>query len=221
MKRLLSAACLCAFAATPAVAADRGFYLGFDLGQASYDLDQRGYDQAVTGLIEGAGLTILDAASDTSEDGFTYGLILGYQIFNFLAVEAAYVDLGDAEYKARALVTDGEVDGTISGSITPESSGPTLSALGILPYGNWQAYLRAGVYFANNDIEATIGSGGVSDSVSDSDSSQEFLWGAGFGYSSGDWTLRLDYQMFMDVGDEETTGEADVSRIVLGAIYHF
>lgn len=43
----------------------------------------------------------------------------------------------------------------------------------------------------------------------------------GLGYRAGQWTTRLEYQQAQDVGENSILGKADVSRIVLGAIYRF
>jgi opacity protein-like surface antigen len=223
MKRTIALLGLAAMASTPAVAAERGFYLGLDAGQYAYDLDQRGIDRTVEDSVADAGLVVLEGQSDTSEEGFTYGIILGYQILPYLAVEAAYVDLGDAEYKARGVVTDGVNTADMNALFTAESSGATVSALGILPVldSGWEVYGRAGVYFASNDVGASFTIDGITESASDSSNSTEFLWGVGAGYTRGDWTVRLDFQQFTDVGDSDTSGDVSVNRIVLGAVYRY
>ena len=222
MKRMIALLGLAALASTPAVAAERGFYVGLDAGQYAYDLDQGGIDRLVVGALEDIGLDVLDGSSETSEDGFTYGIILGYQILPYLAVEAAYVDLGDFEYKSSALVSDGVTTADLSAQLNGESSGATLSALGVLPIASgWEVYGRAGVYFGSNDAEVRFTADGIAESASDSSSSTEFLWGVGAGYTRGDWTLRLDFQQFMDVGDSDSTGDVNVNRIVLGAVYRY
>lgn len=223
MKCTIALLGLAVLVSTPAIAAERGFYFGLDAGQYSYDLDQGGLDRTVEDTLADVGLTVLDGSSDTSEDGFTYGIIFGYQILPYLAVEAAYVDLGDAEYKASGSVTDGVTDAGMNAQLTAESSGPTVSVLGILPVfaSGWEVYGRAGVYFADNDVEAQFTIDGVSEQAGDSSNSTEFLWGVGAGYTRGDWTVRLDFQQFTDVGDSDTSGDVNVNRIVLGAIYRY
>jgi opacity protein-like surface antigen len=222
MKRMIALLGLAALVSTPAVAAERGFYFGLDLGQYAYDLDQGGIDQLVVGALEDLGLDVLDGTSETSEDGFTYGIILGYQVLPYLAVEAAYVDLGDFEYKGSALVSDGVTTADLSAQLNGESSGATLSALGILPFASgWEVYGRAGVYFGSNDADVRFTADGLTESASDSSNSTEFLWGVGGGYTRGDWTVRLDFQQFMDVGDSDSTGDVNVNRIVLGAVYRY
>ena len=218
MKRILALAVLAALTSTPAVAEDRGFYWGFDLGQYQHDLDQNALDSMLVDDLDSVGLTVLSGSSQTSEDGFTWGLTLGYQFFRYLAVEAAWVDLGSSEYKASVDATDGVDVYALDTKITADSAGATLSALGILPFAeSWQVYGRAGMYFAGNDLEVTVDGA----SGEDSDNTQEFYWGVGGGYTAGQWTTRLEYQQYMDVGDDSTTGETDISRITLGAIYRF
>lgn len=223
MKKILALAALAALSTTPAVAQDRGFYWGFDAGQYQYNLDQNDLDNALVDRVESIpGVEVLSGRSETSEDGFTWGLTLGYQFFRFLAVEAAWVDLGSAEYKASVELDDGGIIYPLDYKVTFDSAGATLSALGILPFAsNWQVYGRAGVYFANNDLDETASSGSEAVSGEDSDNTQEFYWGLGAGYTQAHWTLRLEWQQYMDVGDDSTTGETDIDRITLGAIYKF
>jgi len=222
MKSRLALLTLAALASSPALAAERGFYAGLDLGQASYDLDRRDIDSQIVDAFDSLGLAVLSGSSSTSEDGFTYGITLGYQILPYLAVEASYVDLDDAEYRGSATVTDGVATADFRTQVTTESSGPALSVLGILPLPrNWEVYARAGVYFSSTDVTARLSSGDVVFAASDSSNSEEFLWGAGVGYSRDQWTVRLDYQQYTDVGDEDVLGEVNVDRIAFSALYRF
>jgi len=210
-----------AMTSAAATAQDRGFYWGFDAGQGSINSDKRGLDQSLIDGFAAAGLTVVSGTSDVSEDGFSWGLTLGYQVIDYLAIEASYIDLGDFEYRARGTATGGVglVDGSVA--IDARGRGPALSALAMLPVGNWLPYLRAGVIFADADYDAavTIGTSSASDDISGS--SENFLWGVGLGYRAGQWTTRLEYQQAQDVGENSILGKADVSRIVLGAIYRF
>lgn len=222
MKSRLALLTLATLASSPTLAAERGFYAGVDLGQASYDLDRRDIDSQIVDAFDSLGLAVLSGSSSTSEDGFTYGITLGYQILPYLAVEASYVDLDDAEYRGSATVTDGVATADFRTQVTTESSGPALSVLGILPLPrNWEVYARAGVYFSSTDVTARLSSGDVVSAASDSSNSEEFLWGAGVGYSRDQWTVRLDYQQYTDVGDEDVLGEVNVDRIAFSALYRF
>ena len=223
MKRILALAVLASLVTAPAMAADndRGFYWGFDLGQFQYNLDKRALDNAVIAGLQGSGYTISSGASDTSEDGFTWGLMGGYQILKYLAVEAGYVDLGTAEYKANVNAVDGALTPyAISEKVEYDSRGFVVSALGILPIKDWSLYGRLGYYLANNDATYTEVVNGDGVSFKDGDNSQDFYWGVGGGYTQGQWTLRLEFQQYMDVGDTPAL-ESDIDRITIGAIYKF
>lgn len=221
MRRIVALTGLALLAAAPANAVDKGFYAGLDVGQYSHDLDASSFSSQLDNALGDLGLTLTSASSDTSEDGFTYGMLVGYQFLPYLAVEAAYVDLGDAEYKRNGTVTDGVVTGDLRAQLTSESSGPSLSALGILPFmKGWEVHARAGVYFSSNDATARLAIDGIEDSASESSNTTEFVWGAGIGYTRGKYTSRLDYQQYVDVGDS-STGEANIDRLSLVAIVRF
>lgn len=221
MRRIVAVAGLGLLVATSANAADTGFYVGVDVGQYSHDLDANGFGSQVDGALGDLGLTVSSASSDSSEDGFTYGVLVGYQFLPYLAVEAAYVDLGDAEVKSNATVSDGVTSADLRAKATTGSSGPSLSALGILPFmKSWEVHARAGVYFSNNDATSRLAIDELELTGSDSSNSTEFMWGAGIGYTRGNYTTRLDYQQYTDVGDS-STGEASIDRLTLVAIFRF
>jgi outer membrane protein OmpA-like peptidoglycan-associated protein/opacity protein-like surface antigen len=230
MKRSFALLGLFTLAATPAMAGDggawdhlwddSGFYVGGDLGQSNWDLDQGDLDREVVDMLGGVGLSVVDGSSDLSDDGFTWGLILGYQLFRYLAFEAAYVDLGSAEYKANTVVSDGVNTGQFDTSVEAESQGAAVSGLAILPFArHWQVFGRAGAYFGSNDTAASATLDGIEDNVRDSGNSTSFLWGAGLGFSRGQWTSRLEYQQYTDVGEDGGFSGVDVNRIVLSAVY--
>ena len=220
MQRSLAVVALATLVAVPAHAAERGFYAGLDAGQYAYDLDTNGVARQITDGLAGMGLTTSNPRSDTSEDGFTYGVVIGYQLLPYLAIEAAYVDLGNAEYKYGATVSDGTTTADVRASATIDSAGPTLSALGILPFGKgWEVYGRIGGYYGSNDTKLRVTVDGTEQSASDDSSSTSFVWGGGIGYTREWYTVRLDYQQFTDVGDDGAAG--DVGRIAVVAIRRF
>jgi hypothetical protein len=77
------------------------------------------------------------------------------------------------------------------------------------------------VYFSNTDVVARISSGDAVAAADDSSTSEEFLWGAGVGYTRDRWTVRLDYQQYTDVGDDDMLGELNIDRIAFSALYRF
>ena len=220
MQRRFAVVGLAILFAVPAIAAERGFYAGLDAGQYAYDLDTNGVANQIADGLADLGLTASNPRSDTSEDGFTYGVVIGYQLLPYLAIEAAYVDLGDAEYKYGATVSDGTTSADVSARATIDSAGPTLSALGILPFGKgWEVYGRAGMYYGSNDANLRVTVDETELYASDDSSSTSFVWGGGIGYTQQWYTVRLDYQQFTDVGDDGAT--VDIDRIAVVAIRRF
>jgi opacity protein-like surface antigen len=223
MWKLIGAVLLVAAPMVPADAEDfRGFYLGVDVGQSALDVEKRDIDNSVVAAYESVGVTVLDGSSNLSKNDITYGLTVGYQVLRYLAVEAAYLDLGTASYTADATVVAGGVvtDGHVN--IDLDGKGFALSGLGILPFGeNWSAYARAGAFYSMVDTSVSQRVGGQTSTGSDSSNATNFMWGLGFGYTRSPWTTRVEYQTLTDVGDDDTIGTADVSRLTLSVTYRF
>jgi OmpA-OmpF porin, OOP family len=225
MKKILALATFAALcAAQPAVAADKtGFYVGGDFANANYDVDQGRLDSLAEFIYTEAGFDILSADSELDDSDSSWSLFVGYRILPYLAVEGGYVDLGTAGYKASGQVEDefGIYDTAITGDIS--SSGFALSGLGILPIGeSFEAYARLGVYFGDADIDLTVAAEGESLTANEKEGETEFLWGIGGAYNFSDaWAVRLEYSQFMDIGDEELSGEYDVDRWSLGVTWTF
>lgn len=200
----------------------QGFYFSGGVGQSTVDISKGGLDDELAFLLEDdLGLEILDGSSSLDDSDTALGLTVGYKFSPYVAVEVAYLHLGEASYKASGTVSDGLGQFDINARITAKSKGPALSALGLWPINDaFDLYARLGVYFADTDIKATV-SDGV-DSLSDgvSASSENLLYGVGANWNINErWSLRLDYQMFKDVGDDDKTGETDIDMISLGVFF--
>lgn len=222
MRSRIALSVLAALATTPVMAAEpAGFYWGFDLGQASYDVDPRDVENELIDWIDESGLDLLESSTEISDSAFTWGLIAGYQVGRYFAVEAGYLDLGEAEYKARGVVTDDITSNDVEIAGTMDSSGFAVSALGMVPLGGsgWDVFGRLGMYFGSNDITGQLTVDDVIEPGEDDTSSESFIWGVGFSYTRGQWTSRLEYQQYLDVGDEGDFDGLDVDRIVFGAVY--
>jgi opacity protein-like surface antigen len=223
MRRFIVAALAVAGAIGTANAGEEaGFYVGFDAGQSSVDLDQRGLDNSLIGLFNDLGFAVLDGSSETSEDSFTYGLILGYQVLPWLALEATYMDLGEAEYKARGTIRDGVAVASSRFDFNGSAKGPAVSVIGMYPFANgWSVLGRAGMVFTDIDYDINVSVEDQSSSQSISRSNENFLWGAGVSFTALPWTVRLEYQQISDLGDKDVAGEADGSRVTLATIFRF
>lgn len=209
--------------AADARAADSGFYVGGLVGATSFDVDEADF-AGIEDVFGGTGLavTITDSSLDDSDTAF--GAVVGYRFLPWLAAEARYVDLGEATYRARGTVSAVESAAVpFDLRLKAKVKGPALSVLGILPFADrWEAYARGEVLFADTEFEASVNVDGDAASASDSANSTDFGVGVGIGANLGEhWTVRAEYERFLDVGDEEETGEADVDLASLQVLYRF
>jgi opacity protein-like surface antigen len=200
-----------------------GFYVGFDVGMSRADIDKREIDRALVGAFESVGLIVLDGDSRLEEADGTYGLIAGYRIGPYLALEAQYLWLGEPHYRAEGTITDGVFVAPAKAEVEWDSKGAALSALGIWPLARqWELFARAGAYFAETSTTVSLSIDGLQARERLSKSTTELLWGVGGTYIAGaNWSVRLEYQQVPDLGDEDRTGETDVERLNLAWLYRF
>jgi hypothetical protein len=103
------------------------------------------------------------------------------------------------------------------------ANGPTVAFIGSLPLGEaFDLHARGGVFFADTTTDIRVGVSGGSASDDFSANSQDLFFGLGATYSfTPSFGITVDYTLFKDVGDEDETGEADVSTLTAGAIFRF
>jgi opacity protein-like surface antigen len=232
----------CLMLSGAANAADQGFYFGVMGGQADYEFEEPDVFP-VNGFFPGPPLTrptpqpapvplppgsivrdvvavaILNPLSwppEADHEAGTWGVFAGYRIFRYAAVELGYLDLGSLD-RTQQVVLGFPPVGSVEIHHELETSGPAVSALGILPItDSWEAYARAGVLFA--DMEAT--SSIMASSSSITFGSDSLLWGAGTQFNWGaHWSVRLDFQRFESVGEDNGPGEADIDLLSLGVLF--
>ncbi|HWJ06065.1 MAG TPA: outer membrane beta-barrel protein [Steroidobacteraceae bacterium] len=223
LSRVMVVATLALFGGVASADDGRGFYVGLGAGVALADVDQDELDAMVFGPLESEGLEIVDASSKLSDSDASLGLLVGYRFLPWLAVEAEWLTLGTTGYEAHADVWTGDFIVPLKTTLETDSKGIAVSALGLWPVSQrWDLYGRIGVLMADTTVTARVSSDVMSIPFSDSKSSQEVLAGIGAAWkASPTWTVRLDYQHFQDVGDEEVTGEASIDRLSLQWLYTF
>lgn len=193
---LLLGAISVGLAMSPSVSRAQGAYVGASAGTARADV-----------------LCDLDisCASDDSDSGFK--IFAGFEFAPEIAVEAAYVDLGEVS-----------ISGFDSGFVGPtrftfETSGVNVAAVASLPMNNTFAFTaKAGLFLWNLDatVTDTTGSGSLSESGTD------FMVGLGGTINlARQVALRLEWEGFFDVGDEFTTGQSDLDLLSAGVLIRF
>jgi len=163
--------------APQAAAADNGFYLGAGLTQTNFDVE-------VDGL-----------SDDFDDNGFK--VIAGFRPFNWLAVEANYLDLG----------------GIDEGGLEVDSSAITVSALGLAEIGIVDLYARVGMANWNTDFDVGLGN-------NVSDDGWEPTYGLGVGLHFGSIGVRAEWERFStEALDDEIETDSDI--ISLSVTYTF
>lgn len=210
--------CLALGWAASAQAAEPGWYvLGFG-GQTSASISQGEADDNLVAIFESAGLDVVDLTSTLDDSDTGFGLAGGYQLNDNFAFEFAYVDLGSADYRALATVSDGTEQADADVQLESTADGPVVSVLGILPVGErFSVFGRVGIALLNAKGTARITLAGISDRVSQDEQKSDPLFGVGAEYSLGKhFAVRLAWDRYLDVGTDDVTGDVDTDLYSLG-----
>lgn len=204
-----------------AAAADSGAYIGALVGYSSVDISKSDWDAAALDAFSSVGGTLTSTSMDKSSTGF--GVTVGYQFMKYVAVEASYLDLGKAKGDASGTAPSGDVTVPLAISGEFKSKGPALAVVGILPFAQgWAVDGRVGVYYGKTEVGLTANVNGVSAGDSVSKEKSSLMAGVGASYNfNPNWSVRFDYLYFDKVGDENTTGQANVNLAALGVRFQF
>jgi outer membrane protein with beta-barrel domain len=166
-----------------------GFYLGAGVGTATLELEDS------------------NSIADFEGDDTGFKVAAGYRFLKWVAVEAAYQDYGQPEDDVLGLQLRGEFNAF------------SVSALGLLPLGNFDLFARGGI--ARWDGSLTAAPFGVEVSEDNTDP----LFGLGAQYRLGQLAIRLEYEAlllgFDDDQDDEADGDDWVDLVSVGVTWTF
>lgn len=214
-----------------ATAAERGFYIGGQVGQSSMDASRSFYELFNDDIQSFSFFTRTQQSSSFDNSDTAYGVAIGYRLTPHLALEGAYNNFGQVTYQSRSTGTFPQDSGTENVNIETETTGFTFAALGVLPLShNWELFARAGALFANNSLKITVTAQGqqfipplgTRFSGSDTEGTTGLFAGVGVSRRFFDiYALRLEYQRAFDAGTESTGGKGDLDAALLGLIVTF
>lgn len=188
-----------------------GFYFGLSGGLSMPDLPSKAeFDQVI--------LAGTPAQSSLDDTGTAWGAQVGYRWGSYIAAEIGYVDLGKAEYEAVPTGTP------LRASVRFASSGVTLAAVGMLPLGErFDLYARGGVYFGDTRLRQKIEDLSTGESlamVEDTSSSKDLFAGIGAAWNiTESFSLRLQYERYFGVGEDDETGKTDIDLLTFGVLF--
>jgi len=178
-------------------------------------------------------LTLTDAGRDPSTlDDTTdvWGALVGYRINKWVGTEIGYVNLGEVKY---------DFDGVLNSTLNPgaisenfdytmsyrfDSAGPTAAVVGFLPLGpHFELNAKAGIFLADtrqtirlNDVE--VKQNFYHERI-DASQTEIFVGIGGTWNATENLALRVEYQKFLDVGDDTKAYEQDFDVINVGVLF--
>ena len=188
------------------------WYVGASVGKSDIKFNNAAQSDQFLDL----GFTNPSTVSNTKDTG--YRAFGGYQLHKYIAIEAAYVDLGRFSFR-----TDVTPRGSLTGSTRID--GFELSALGTLPLGErFGLFARVGALSAETRTSYT--GGGSIETLIGGDSqkrrSTELVYGAGAMFNiNQNFSVRGEWSRYEKLGNVFTGGRTDANLYSLGLVYRF
>jgi OmpA-like transmembrane domain len=203
----VAAIAVCALGAVSSVrAADSGPFVALDLGWARYP---QNYYTVVSSETEVSSTTAL-TNSTLNRDRLGWSISTGYQFNRYLNVEAAFVDLGSIA----GPLTDSSGVTIANAQLQFSVKGETLAAVGMLPLGRWNLFVKSGVFFADTQLQ-----------VPRSDTSyqtQHALFGLGIDrHFAENWSTRVGFTDYLSVGQTSQIRGPNIKVLTAGLTYAF
>jgi OmpA-OmpF porin, OOP family len=188
------------------------WYVGASIGKSDIKFDNAAQSDQFLDL----GFTNPSTVSNSKDTG--YRAFGGYQLHKYIAMEAAYVDLGRFSFR-----TDVTPRGSLAGSTRID--GLELSAVGTLPLGErLGVFARIGAFSAETRTSYT-GSGSIETLIGGDNQkkrSTELVYGAGAMYNiNKNLSVRGEWSRYEKLGDIYTGGRTDANLYSLGIVYRF
>jgi uncharacterized repeat protein (TIGR01451 family) len=197
--RAMSAAFIGLFSAAALISADdvlaQDWYVGVSVGTTNLDYSA----SDLTNDLSSLGWTINNPSVDDSNDAWKY--YAGFQVNDWFAVEAGYVDLGEVITEFGATITPNEIDPLLSDTFSVHPyQGDGWIAAGV---GRWtiapeQFFIigRAGLFAWESKTEVRVIQGGTG-SVTGDDSGTDAMLGIGIEWQfDQQWSLTVDWERY-------------------------
>lgn len=156
-----------------------------------------------------AGMSTTDScivAGSTCDDSDTaYKVYGGLEVNEYISMEVGYANLGDVDYN------------TPTG--TRGTHGMILQLVGSYALNpSFTLLARGGMNILNTEVEGAVA--GASRNQGDTDVSWSLGLGGQYNFTES-VGLRVEWERFFEVGDPDSTGEADIDLITAGVVFKF
>jgi OOP family OmpA-OmpF porin len=213
----LLAAGLLAGATASAQEVKEGLYFAVGLGSATVDVSKNDLDRSLVATInaQSAPATVNAFGSDLDDSVNFWTAQVGYRFMRYFAAEIGYLNFGDTTYEANLTTT---TPATFFADNRIRATGVSVSGLGIFPFADdrFEVYGRGGLFFADTRSRfrtANVGTGVVAGAQASSDSKDFFIGIGGVWNISESFAVRLEYNLYLDVGDDDHLPEQNINLI--------
>jgi len=191
------------------------WYVGFAIGQSNYGSDIESGASLLNQELTNAGYTNTVTYSKT-ETGYVPRF--GYRFNQYFSLEGNYFNMGSANVNAAITYP---VSGNLSVDI--KLTGFGIDAVGSYPLNDmWSLFANGGIIEAS--VKDSVAANALGNGAANNESSNNTTYDIGGGVqmnATNNWSLRLGYMQYHNVGDNNTTGSGNVNYAYLGAFYYF
>ena len=208
MKRivLLLALSLVLSSLTGPALAETPWYMGVSGGSGEVEVVGHDRGAEVQKALSEADLGVNSTAGAEDDGTSVWKIFAGYWINDNWAIEASYQDLGHTSGTFSSSVSQNGSTSNLNGKLKSEYDAVASSIVGKWNFNRWVGvYGRAGVHYWQHDFSAK-GSNNLGISVDETvtDNGFDYLYGGGVvGYLSESISVRLDWERFHGIEDEE------------------
>lgn len=172
-------------------------YAGFTVGQATVD-----------DLCDGFGGSCDDSALSFRVHG-------GAELNSFANLEVGYRYIDDVE-------ASGFLSGVAFAAAVNGHFVDTTLQLGLPESGPFKVFSKAGLMVWRLNYEAAASNGFQTASIEDDETGVSFRTGLGVSYEvNNQLRLRADWDLLLNVGDDDSTGETDINIFSVGPEFRF
>jgi len=202
-----------------------GPYVAGLVGMSTFTGDHADSEEFVSNILTQNEVPIQNLETSTDDSDIAYQVAFGYRFGRYVASEVSLGQFGELSSRATAELdfeNDGEGFLPTSSELKFSGGGIGFSVLGILPFNSkFEAFARAGYLFASveREYDARI-EGELAARGRGKDDTQEPFFGAGFSWNvSQVFTVRAEYQMYRDIGED--VGAEDIDFMAIGLSMRF
>lgn len=212
---------LLVFMSAQVSATSNDFYVGGGFGIANADLSSASSTKTANALCDEFVNTFGGLCGVSTKGNSSIGqIVAGWRATNYFGIEFAARKLGEYERELFAINT---ITGTLTEKENTIIEGLQLSAIGYFPASQHVSFLgKIGLFNWRQRIDYDAYDNGVLvDSANSTENGTSTSFGAGMDIAIKRFSIRIEAERFIDVGDKDKSWQADIEAVSVNFLYHF